>query len=279
MAEQIKIIDPFDSYEMTPQEDSKGVYGNDLLASVQSLQVGFGTQVLRIDRDGLWLGAETFSAAPFSVSMAGAMVATSLDLSGNQQVGDSLADIQALIGDIGDISSDLGTISAGSLVGVTVTGGTVRTSSSGARILMDGANDALYVYDASAKRMQLDNDEITFYNSSGNERGGITTGTTELYFHALNGGNLHLEAEGSLYTIIFTVAGTQQGYWSTSGLTMNNHINMNSNDIIGIDEIVFDKRTSTPNRDGEVLHYDNGSSQSMRVQMDGTDYTFDLSFL
>ena len=274
----MEIINGYTNVEPAPL-DPLNAY--DDLRSVRQLQVGFGSKVLRIDRDGLWIGAEDFATAPFSVDMLGNMTATSLDLSGYLTVGGSLSDIQALIGDISDINDDLGVIYAGTLIGLTVTGGVVRTSSSGARVVMDGSTDALYVYDASEKRMQLDNDEITFYNSDGNARGGITTGTslTEVYFHALNGGNLHLEAEGSLYTIIFTVYGTMQGYFSTSGLTMENQINMNGNDIIGIDEIVFDKRTATPNRDGEVLHYDNGSTQSMRVQMDAVDYTFDLSFL
>jgi len=97
--ENIKIINPYEDYEVPQMEQADGVYGNDLLGRVQSLQVGFGTKVLRIDRDGLWMGSEDFATAPFSVDMDGNMSATSLDLSDYLQVGEALDDLQ---GDIFD---------------------------------------------------------------------------------------------------------------------------------------------------------------------------------
>lgn len=180
MAETIKIIDPYDSYTPLPLDEGKGVYGQELLSSVQSLQVGFGSKVLRVDQDGLWMGAEDFASAPFSVDMDGNMTADSLDLSGYLQVGDSLTDLQPLIGDLSDIDNDLGTITAGNLIGLTVTGGTVQTSSSGARVVMNGTADALEIYDASRKRMYLDNDELVFINSSGTETASLTAGDYNL---------------------------------------------------------------------------------------------------
>jgi len=164
---EMNIIDPYDSYEMLPLEGTPENYGSSLLNTVSSLQVGFGSKVLRIDRDGLWMGAEDFSSAPFSVDMDGNMTATSLDLSNYLQVGQSLADIQALIGDLSGINDDLGTITAGNIVGITITGGTIQTSTSGARVVISGASDNIIIYDASAKRMELDKDSLTFYDSSG----------------------------------------------------------------------------------------------------------------
>lgn len=245
--DNFKIIDPYENYEIQPQENANGVYGNDFLNSVKSLQVGFGSQVMRIDRQGMWLGAADFASAPFSVDMAGNMVATSLDLSGYLQVGQSLADIQALIGDISDIESDLGTITAGNLVGLTVTGGLIRTSSSGGRVEIDGSTDNIEIYDTGGtKRIELDNDELTFYNSSGAERGGITANTTEVYMTALNGGNLHLEALGSAYTIIFSVAGVIQGYFTNQGL------NMSDNDILSCNSITGNGNTIDFSNSAEV---------------------------
>jgi hypothetical protein len=280
MASDFKIIDPYENYDIVPQSQAEGNKGNSFLDAVKSLQVGFGSQVLRIDRQGMWLGAADFASAPFSVDMAGNMIATSLDLSGYLQVGEALADVQSDIFDLSDIDTDLGVITAGTLIGLEVRGGLIRTSTSGARVEIDGTTDNIEIYDSGGtKRIELDNDELTFYNSSGAERGGITANTTEVYITALDGGNLHLEALGSLYTVIFSVAGSIVGYFSQSGLTMNDDINLSDNDLLGVNEIVFTKRTATPNVDGELLHYDNGSTQSMRVQMDGVDYTFDLSFL
>lgn len=287
MASDFKIIDPYENYDIVAQPDAAGIKGNDFLNAVKSLQVGFGSQVLRIDRGGLWLGAADFASAPFSVDMQGNMTATSLDLSGYLQVGEALGDVQSDIFDLSDINSDLGVITAGTLIGLEVRGGLIRTSTSGGRVEIDGSTDNIEIYDTGGtKRIELDNDELIFYNSGGAERGGIYAGTTEVIVTALNGGNLQLQAEGSLYGVVVFAGGAQVCAFTTAGLGMQDNITMNGNqidmgsgDIIGIDEIVFDKRTSTPNRDGEVLHYDNGSAQSMRVQMDGVDYTFDLSFL
>lgn len=172
--DSINIVDPYDSYEPYVQEDASGVAGDELLNSVAALQVGFGTQVLRIDRQGIWLGAETFASAPFSVDMAGNMTATSLDLSAYLEVGESLADIQALIGDLSDIDTSLGTITAGNLIGLTVTGGLIRTSTSGGRVEIDGTTDNIEVYDSSnVRRMELDQDELIFYDGNGSETGSL----------------------------------------------------------------------------------------------------------
>lgn len=246
----------------------------------KTLQIGYGSKVFRADNRGIWLGAEQPEDAPFWVDMEGNMVATSLDLSSYLQVGDSLDDIQALIGDISDINSDLGTIVAGSLIGLTITGGVVRTSSSGARVVMDGDTDQLAVYDATRKRMYLDSDELVFINSSGTETAHLTASTYSLEIDT-SGGAWAGWIFSPTYGVYFMSDTDVVAVISDAGISMNNgrDIIMNGGEITGIDEIVFDKTTRTPNADGEVLHYDNGSTQSMRVQMDGVDFTFDLSFL
>lgn len=232
MADSIKIIDPYDSYEIQPQSQGEGFQGDNIINNVQSMEVGFGSRVLRIDRTGMWLGAADFASAPFSVDMNGNMVATSLGLSNYLQVGDALADVQGDIFDLADIDTDLGVILAGTLIGVEVRGSLIRTSTSGGRVEIDDTTDNIEIYDTGGtKRVELDNDEILFFNSSGAERGGITANTTEIYVTANNGGNLHLEALGSAYTIIFSIAGVIRGYFTQQGLNMNN------NDILNVDVI------------------------------------------
>lgn len=283
MAKTFKIIDPFQNYEITPPEDAKGIYGNDFLNAVKSLQVGFGSKVLRIDRDGLWLGAADFASAPFKVDMLGNITATSLDLSNFLETGEALADIG--VGNITGTYIASGTINtanlnANAINGMTITGALIRTSSSGGRVEIDGATDNIEIYDTGGtKRIELDNDELIFFNSSGVERGGISANTTNITVTSLNGGFMILDAQGASYGLLIKADGTDKVFVSQAGMTLYDQINMNGNDIIGIDELVFNKRTATPNRDGEVLHFDNGSAQSMRVQMNGTDYTFDLTFL
>jgi hypothetical protein len=176
------------------------------------------------------------------------------------------------------------TITSLTLTSGTITGALVRTSSGSKRVQLNDSTNALEVYLSSEKRIQLDGDELTFFNSAGAERGGIYADTTEIYIHALNGGNLILESEGSLNGIFLMCDSTQIGVFGPASLTLNEQlimeeqINMQDNDIIGINELVFTKRTGNPNRDGELLHFDDGADQAMLVQMDGTDYSFDLSF-
>lgn len=53
-----------------------------VLSNVAQLQVGFGSQVMRVDRQGQWLGAQKFVDAPFSVTPQGDVVANSINLGG-----------------------------------------------------------------------------------------------------------------------------------------------------------------------------------------------------
>jgi len=280
---RLKIVDPFQNYDMVPQQEARGNKGSDFLEAVKSLQVGFGSKVLRIDRDGLWLGAADFASAPFKVDMLGNITATSLDLSNFLETGEALIDIG--IGNITGTYIASGTINtanlnANAINGMTITGALIRTSSSGGRVEIDGGTDNIEIYDTGGvKRVELDNDEIIFYNSGAVQRGGISANTTNITVTSLNGGFMILDAQGASYGLIMKAAGTDKVFVSTAGVTLYDQLNMDGNDIIGIDELVFNKRTATPNRDGEVLHFDNGSAQSMRVQMNGTDYTFDLTFL
>ena len=76
-----EIINPFTDIESRPLEDQSNVrYGSEFFRNVNELQVGMGSSVLRVDQSGLWLGAERFADAPFSVDMQGNVTATSLSL-------------------------------------------------------------------------------------------------------------------------------------------------------------------------------------------------------
>jgi len=51
-------------------------------ANFASMAIGEGSQSFRSDQQGMWLGAEKFADAPFSVSMAGAVTMTSATITG-----------------------------------------------------------------------------------------------------------------------------------------------------------------------------------------------------
>lgn len=75
------------------------------------------------------------------------------------------------------ISADLGAITAGSISGVTITGGTVRTNSGDNRIEL--SNNLLRSYRYGIQRVQLDYDSLDFYNAAEQSAGGITAGSTD----------------------------------------------------------------------------------------------------
>lgn len=87
--DEYKIIDPFkpqnvEIIELPEKDDSR--FGTDIFGDVKEIQIGKGSKVFRANQSGIWLGAETFEDAPFSVSMTGEIIATGLtlgSLSGN----------------------------------------------------------------------------------------------------------------------------------------------------------------------------------------------------
>lgn len=86
-----EIITPYTNIPIAPLEEKKNTrYGSDYFRDINELQVGMGSNVMRVDQQGLWLGAERFEDAPFSVSMTGEIVATGLTLS---TIGGTLDDI------------------------------------------------------------------------------------------------------------------------------------------------------------------------------------------
>ena len=71
----------FKDIENKPIKVATEVQGGGVFNDVGSLQVGMGTQVLRMDQSGLWLGANKFADAPYSVDMAGNVIASSATFS------------------------------------------------------------------------------------------------------------------------------------------------------------------------------------------------------
>lgn len=68
------------------------------------------------------------------------------------------------------VSSGSGEVNADRINAGTITGRTLQTAVSGKRVVVSGADNNIKVYDSSALRMMLDNDELTFYDSNGTQR-------------------------------------------------------------------------------------------------------------
>ena len=278
------------------------------------LSAGAGDNIVIMDAQHptyrFWVGAADPATAPFKIDKLGNVTMGSATITGYVPTGGSLADIG--IGNITGTYIASGSIttpklSATAIDGMTITGALIRTSSSGARVQMNDSTDALEVYDTSGvKRVVLDTDEITFINSSAATRGGIIANSTELYVYALTGGNLHIEAEGSAYTIIFYTGGTQRGYFSSAGLTLDyklnmganieftgaydildvddirmrstsSILNMNSGDISNLDELYFIENTVNPSTVGQMHYYNSGGAQEFQGDAGGFIGSFDLT--
>lgn len=61
-----------------PQVKSGKIGGSPYLDNARSLQIGAGNTGMRVQAgQGIWLGSKSFADAPFSVDMAGNLIATS----------------------------------------------------------------------------------------------------------------------------------------------------------------------------------------------------------
>lgn len=80
---------------------------------------------------------------------------------------------------------------SGAIDGFTVTGGTIRTASSGSRVQMDASTNSLRAYSGSTLRARLNGDALTFYGTTGLQRGSLSGSD-------LGGGRLQLSAPGSV---------------------------------------------------------------------------------
>jgi hypothetical protein len=182
-----------ENVEMPVDDGSR--FGSDSLSNVKEMQIGSGTSVFRGDQSGIWLGSDKFATAPFSVDMDGNCTASSIVLTGYT----TSAQVTTIIGDTVDTGyvnaleiTVLGTVTAGTLIGTTI-----KTSSTGERIVID--NDSISSYDSSnALRMFLQGSSLSFLNSSGIGVGSVlATSSTMSIGNLLTNGNTQVNASGT----------------------------------------------------------------------------------
>jgi hypothetical protein len=94
MAEKLKIIDPFTNIPLASTAGaSSDIGGATFLSDLRELNVGEGNTVFRADKQGIWLGSNSFATAPFKVTMTGIMSAVGASISGFIQVGGAANDV------------------------------------------------------------------------------------------------------------------------------------------------------------------------------------------
>jgi hypothetical protein len=154
-----KEIQPFTNIAIAEQGIEN--QGTTFLSNLRSLSIGDGgSNVFRADRDGMFLGGETFDTAPFKVTMAGAVTASNINI-----------------------------------IGGTITGATIQTASTGKRLRMQGSPANQYQFlDGNDKvgHLKIDDDgaggyyaEIYIDNLGAALQVGSTIGAAEhIYFDA-----------------------------------------------------------------------------------------------
>ena len=216
-----------------------------------------------------WAGSTNPALAPFRVYENGDVVANNLSLSGYLETGDAENDVRNTLSRLSDLDSDLGYVTAG-----TITGALIRTSSSGDRVEISDSLNNIRVFDSGGtRRLQLDEDELTFYNGGGSEIATMWAATSNMFIQSSDNMEvsasdvLYLGGEGSSITL------------TSSSINFNEDIDMYGNKIEDVESIIFNDERRHPNRDGEVLYYDRSGTQAMEVYMGIYTYSFNLSFV
>ncbi len=200
--------------------DSKTEYQ---ITTTSADSVGLGKVLIAVAKNSTPPDIATFNTTEANQIVADNILANTIDASKM-----NVSQLSAIAVDAGSITSGI------------ITGALVRTSASGGRVQLNDSTDALEVFDTGGiKRIVLDNNELTFLNVNGFERGGITAGITEVTLSALNGGNLTLNSIGSAYSILFQNAGSSKLGINTSGIVFYDDVNVNAKNMTNIGLMVM----------------------------------------
>ena len=232
----MKQINPFIDVkrESIADNDKSG----DLLNHVPYFQIGAGDKSMKVDQSGMWFGARKFADAPFSVTPDGDLIANNLTTSGYIAVGGGAADVNANatliseskinVSELSALSADIGTVTSGS-----ITGATIKTKASGARVQMN-ADEAI----------------LRFYDSGGDEVLRIDENGTDSLIKSYDNRHLALSANGSSYRVY-----------------INSDLDLNGNEIWSVDQMRMINRGSHASsnntlyvKDGTLRFRDNGGT-------------------
>lgn len=207
-----KIIEPFIDIPNTESLSSSQSSPQDI--NINSMQIGAGNKAMKADQSGLWLGADKFVDAPFSVDMDGNIIANSIKLANLNSIASALSlNQQFTSGTPSDVSGASITITLERLtimlILVTTNGYAYEVSGTGdwggngiVRLLIDGA--------------EADGKSRAVY--SGGKSGGDTQGTT-----GLSSGNIHYIASLAAGTHIIKLTGACDQTGGNAGFNLYNY--------------------------------------------------------
>jgi hypothetical protein len=133
-----------------------------------SVSIGTAPNIFKADSNGIYLGNATFAAAPFRVSMAGALTASSANITGGSITIGSNFSVDSS-GNVNATNANLtGTITAtaGTIGGWQITGTGYLINSTG-KLKINPATPAIEIYDNdNAKRLDIHYGSLTYLGAS-----------------------------------------------------------------------------------------------------------------
>lgn len=216
-----KIIDPFTNVPLAEvASNSNENQGGTFLSDLRELSVGDGgSNIFHANKQGIWLGSDKFSTAPFSVNMYGHAIATSITVSGYITVGGAAADVNA----------NTTTISGGKITTNSIDANKIVTGS-----LIVGTNVAIgTAEDAAGVTTIVGNTVTTSYVNALNVTAKYVVASVSLSSPTITGGTISIGSgntifkvdsnglylgNASFYSAPFRV--DMWGYVTASGLTL-----------------------------------------------------------
>lgn len=135
---------PFNDVKDVPLP-SLGDVGQTVMPNVASIKIGQGDQAFKGDQSGIWLGANKFADAPFSVDMDGNIIATTLNLSA-----------YATVTDLNTVSGNLSSLDGNALKKDSTTqvlAGKIIVGDN--KITIDGVNKRIIINDGTNDRILI----------------------------------------------------------------------------------------------------------------------------
>ncbi len=151
---------PFTNIQIKPFTTKDiDAFGQLQFENLERISAGRGDNSMNFDTDGLWIGNQVFTPAPFKVTLDGKLTATGVTISGALSAGAGSdidwSYIANVVIDWAVIESAVinNLIVTNEMIADTITGKTIRTAASGRRVQMETTGDFT--------------NHLTFFNTSG----------------------------------------------------------------------------------------------------------------
>lgn len=230
------------------------------LSAIQSRNFVTGSAGWRIDSSGnIEANTGTFRGTLTGNSIAIGTNAWHVDSSGNMWWGSSstYAGATIKISSAGAVNFTTGTFS-GTVSGATITGGTIRTASSGQRIELKASNNALEVFDSSGSVGTIS---------------GVSSAiqVNAFTFQLKSGSTTWLSQTEDLLSMRGDISPVTSNTYDL-GLSA-----IRWRDLYLSQSIFFSAQTGSPSVEGELLYFDSGGVQNLRTQVGSFVGSVDLT--